>query len=259
MTYILAVNGMTYIMQKHDEIDANEVRRCRGRPQVRRDDETRQVIYEAARNEFAAGGHAATSIGAVARRAGVSTKTLYRLIPNKAALLKSMVSDRLDRLVSELNLRAADHTDIQEALSEALMVCADLALDGEVIALQRMVLQEPGKCCENAGMYYTNGIERARGARGLAASAADAWVDRARPHRRGRRHAAGHGCRRAAARRDVRQPAATVALPDRSPNAYLCGFILAGLPNQAICLVRKLNRRRIRTTHLAWQGTLDIQ
>jgi AcrR family transcriptional regulator len=117
------------------EIDTNEDRRCRGRPQVRRDDETRQVTYEAARNEFAAGGYAATSIEAVARRAGVSTKTLYRLIPNKAALLASMVSNRLDRLVSELNLRSADHAEIEEALSAALMVCAALALDGEVIAL----------------------------------------------------------------------------------------------------------------------------
>ena len=143
------------------KIDTNEDRRCRGRPQVRRDDETRQVIYEAARKEFAAGGYAATSIEAVARRAGVSTKTLYRLIPNKAALLKSMVSDRL---VSEVNLRAADHADIQEALGEALMAFADLALDAEVIALQRMVLQEPGKCSEIAGMYYVNGIERTAGA-----------------------------------------------------------------------------------------------
>jgi AcrR family transcriptional regulator len=142
------------------EIDTNEDRRCRGRPQVRRDDETRQVIYEAARNEFAAGGYAATSIEAVARRAGVSTKTLYRLIPNKAALFGSMVSNRLDRLVSEVNLRSADHTDIEEALSAALMVCADLALDEEVIALQRMVLQEAGKCSDIARMYYTNGIER---------------------------------------------------------------------------------------------------
>jgi AcrR family transcriptional regulator len=125
------------------EIDTNEDRRCRGRPQVRRDDETRRVIYEAARNEFAAGGYAATSIEAVARRAGVSTKTVYRLIPNKAALLESMVSNRLDRLVSELNLRSAYHTDIEEALSAALMVCAVLALDGEVIALQRMVLRRP--------------------------------------------------------------------------------------------------------------------
>jgi AcrR family transcriptional regulator len=142
------------------EIDTNEDRRCRGRPQVRRDDETRQVIYEAARNEFAAGGYAATSIEAVARRAGVSTKTLYRLIPNKAALFGSMVSNRLDRLVSEVNLRSADHTDIEEALSAALMVCADLALDEEVIALQRMVLQEAGKYSDIARMYYTNGIER---------------------------------------------------------------------------------------------------
>ena len=142
------------------EIDTNEDRRCRGRPQVRRDDETRQVIYEAARNEFSAGGYVATSIEAVARRAGVSTKTVYRLIPNKAALLESMVSNRLDRLVSELNLRSADHTDIEEALSAALMVCAVLALDGEVIALQRMVLQEAGQSSDIAGTFYRNGVQR---------------------------------------------------------------------------------------------------
>jgi hypothetical protein len=82
------------------------------------------------------------------------------LIPNKAALFGSMVSNRLDRLVSEVNLRSADHTDIEEALSAALMVCADLALDEEVIALQRMVLQEAGKFSDIARMYYTNGIER---------------------------------------------------------------------------------------------------
>ena len=31
-------------------------RRCRGRPQLRPDDETRQIIYEAARREFAGNG-----------------------------------------------------------------------------------------------------------------------------------------------------------------------------------------------------------
>jgi AcrR family transcriptional regulator len=142
------------------EIENNADRRCRGRPQVRPDEETRQVIYEAARQEFASSGYAATSIETVARRAGVSTKTLYRLIPNKAALFEGMVSDRLDRLVSEVNLRAADHTDVAEALSAALIACADLALDEEVIALQRMVLQEACKFSDIAGMFYTNAIER---------------------------------------------------------------------------------------------------
>ena len=126
-------------------------RRCRGRPQLRPDDETRQIIYEAARHEFADNGYAATSMETVARRAGVSTKTLYRLIPNKAALFEGMVSDRLDRFLSDVNLRAADHADIEQALYAALMACADLALDEEVVALQRMVLQEAGKFSDLAG------------------------------------------------------------------------------------------------------------
>jgi AcrR family transcriptional regulator len=98
---------------------ANLRRRCRGRPQVRPDDETRQLIYEAVRHEFASRGYAATSIRTVARRAGVSTKTLYRLIPNKAALFERMVSDRVDRFLSDVNLQAVDHADIDEALYEA--------------------------------------------------------------------------------------------------------------------------------------------
>jgi AcrR family transcriptional regulator len=142
------------------EMDITQDRRCRGRPQRRPDSETRQVIYEAARHEFAGNGFASTSMEAVARRAGVSTKTLYRLIPTKAALFEGMVSDRLDTFVSEVNLQAADHRDIQEALSAALMTCADLALDEEVIALQGMILQEAGKFSEIAGMFYANAIHR---------------------------------------------------------------------------------------------------
>jgi AcrR family transcriptional regulator len=46
---------------------------------------------------------AATSTETVARRAGVSTKTLYRLVPNKAALFEGMVSDRLDRFLSDFS------------------------------------------------------------------------------------------------------------------------------------------------------------
>jgi AcrR family transcriptional regulator len=142
------------------EIDTTQDKRCRGRPQVRPDDETRQIIYEAARHEFAGNGYAATCMEAVARRAGVSTKTLYRLIPNKAALFEGMVSDRLNRFISEVNLRAADHTDIEQALAAALIACAELALDQEVIGLQRMLLQEAGKFSDVAGMYYTNAIQR---------------------------------------------------------------------------------------------------
>jgi AcrR family transcriptional regulator len=135
-------------------------RRCRGRPQIRPDIETRGIIYEAARHAFAENGYAATSMEAVARRAGVSTKTLYRLIPNKASLFEGMVTDRLERTLANVDLHAIDHADIEEALYAALMACAELTLDEEVIALQRMVLQEASKTSDIAGMFYRNGIAR---------------------------------------------------------------------------------------------------
>jgi AcrR family transcriptional regulator len=75
-------------------------RRRRGRPRVRPNGETRQVIYEAAWRGFVAGGYGATSMEAVAHCAGVSTKTLYRLFPNNAALYEGTMSDRLERLLS---------------------------------------------------------------------------------------------------------------------------------------------------------------
>jgi AcrR family transcriptional regulator len=136
----------------------DEDRRCRGRPQLRPDDETRQIIYEAARHEFPRKG-SATSMEAVARRAGVSTKTLYRLVPNKAALFEGMVADRLDRFLVQINLPSIDHAEIEEALYAALLACTNLTLDPEVIALQRMVLQEAGKS-DLARTFYENGMQR---------------------------------------------------------------------------------------------------
>src|ERR1700674_2727009 len=92
----------------HPEDPCEEVRRGRGRPQARCDEETRAVIFDAARHEFAASGYAATNMESVARRAGVSTKTLYRLIPNKAALFEAMITSRIDTFASVVRVRACD-------------------------------------------------------------------------------------------------------------------------------------------------------
>ncbi|MDE5444313.1 TetR family transcriptional regulator [Bradyrhizobium sp. CSA207] len=142
------------------EMRAKPERRDRGRPQQRPDDETRGIIYEAARQLFADSGFAATSMEMVARAAGVSTKTLYRLIPSKSALFEGMVSDRLDRLLTEVNLRTLEHSNIETGLREVLMVCADLTLDEEVVAMQRIVLQEAGQSSDLARAFYRNGMQR---------------------------------------------------------------------------------------------------
>src|SRR5258706_7407506 len=104
--------------------ESSLLRRDRGRPQLRPDDETRQIIYEAARHEFAANGYAATSTETVARRAGISTKTLYRLVPNKSALFEGMVSERLERVLPDFSLTGAADADIACTADSALTAAA---------------------------------------------------------------------------------------------------------------------------------------
>ena len=135
-----------------------EARRGRGRPQQRSDEETRTIILEAARYEFSHAGYAATSMESVARRAGVSTKTLYRLFPNKAAVFEAMVAERIDVFVSIVKLRACDGSNIEPALTEALTVCAELMLDGEVIALQRVIAGDSDKFPDIAETFFHKAI-----------------------------------------------------------------------------------------------------
>jgi AcrR family transcriptional regulator len=137
-----------------------EVRRGRGRPQARCDEDTRAIIFDAARHEFAASGYAATSMEGVARRAGISTKTLYRLIPNKAALFEAMITNRIDTFASVVRLRACDGSDIEKALREALIVCGELILDGDVISLQRMIMGDNEKFPEVAETFFHKAIRR---------------------------------------------------------------------------------------------------
>jgi AcrR family transcriptional regulator len=152
--------AMTTTKTETEQEDCAEVRRGRGRPQARCDEDTRALIFEAARHEFAGNGYAATSMDSVARRAGVSTKTLYRLIPNKAALFEGMITDRIDTFASVVRFRACDGSNIEKALREALIVCGELVLDGDVISLQRMIIGESEKFPEIAETFYHKAIRR---------------------------------------------------------------------------------------------------
>lgn len=137
---------------------ADESRRGRGRPQLRSDEETLTLILDAARYEFSHTGYGATSMETVARRAGVSTKTLYRVVPNKAALFEAMVTDRIENFVSTVRLKACDGSNVEAALTEALVICADLMLEDEVIALQRVIVGDSDKFPDIAETFFHKAI-----------------------------------------------------------------------------------------------------
>ena len=116
--------------------------RGRGRPPLRSDAETRALIIEAATQEFLAGGYAKTGVDAIARRAGVSTRTVYRLIPAKADLLieamKAGVEASLDRLCDTV----AQSGDLRESLESLLTDYAELALSDHAVRLMQLIAAE---------------------------------------------------------------------------------------------------------------------
>jgi AcrR family transcriptional regulator len=149
----------------------NGVSRPRGRPPIRSDDDTRRLILEAASQEFRANGYAATCMNAVAQRAGISTKTLYRLIPTKAELFADVVSDRIGRFILAIDDEVLDALDPPVALERILIAYGTLTLNLETIAITRLVIGESDRFPEIATTFYRSAILR-------TSEAMESWLRR---------------------------------------------------------------------------------
>jgi AcrR family transcriptional regulator len=139
---------------------AEQTRRRRGRPQVRCDEDTGHLLGEAARQEFQANGYAGTCINDVAQRAGVSTKTMYRLIPNKADLLQRVISDTIGKFMIDFDAKALDALPLSEAIERMLIAYGSLTLSEETIAMNRLIIRECGQFPEVATAFYEAAILR---------------------------------------------------------------------------------------------------
>ena len=148
-------------------------RRPRGRPQVRPDEETLQLIIAAAREEFHASGFAGASMVQVAKRAGVSTKTMYRLIPTKADLFRSVISDRISQFILELDEDTLDALPIEQALEHILIAYGGLSLDEDTVSNLRLVFAESDRFPELAAAFSELAIRR-------TTQTMDAWLKRQR-------------------------------------------------------------------------------
>jgi AcrR family transcriptional regulator len=135
-------------------------RRGRGRPQVRSDEETLQLILQVAGERFRADGYAGTSMSAVALGAGVSTKTLYRLVPNKEELFKQVVVDRVGRFMLEAKDTDGGQEDLLGDLERLLIAYGHLILDPETLAVYRLVVSECGRFPELGQAFYQDAVNR---------------------------------------------------------------------------------------------------
>lgn len=114
-----------------------------GRPPLRSEDETRALIITAAARAFLEMGYVRTGIDTIARDAGVSTRTLYRLFSAKEDLLKKAMDARIDTAFGNLDdaTRAAGGSPAA-SLEALLSGYADLVLSEDAVRLTRLIAAE---------------------------------------------------------------------------------------------------------------------
>jgi AcrR family transcriptional regulator len=152
-------------------VNQNAVRRPRGRPQARSDEDTLRLVIEAATVEFPANGYAATTMGAVAQRAGVSTRTLYRLVPAKQDLFGMVVTDRIGRFILAIDDEELRALDLAQSLERILIAYGQLTLNADTIAITRLVIGECDRFPEIGASFYERAIVR-------VSAAIVAWLER---------------------------------------------------------------------------------
>jgi AcrR family transcriptional regulator len=153
--------------------EAAPARRPRGRPQVRCDDETLRIIITAARDEFLTHGFAAVNMATVAQKAGISTKTMYRLVPNKAELFRKVVASRIETFALALDIDALEALPLEDALVQLLTVYGGLTLGEDATGMYRLAITEGGRFPEIAASYYEAAITP-------ASRAIETWLGRQR-------------------------------------------------------------------------------
>ena len=140
------------------EPSTQAARRPRGRPQVRPDEETRHLIAQAAQRMFAAKGFAGASMDDVAREAGISKKTLYRLVPTKADLFKATIRDRIARFMLAIDIEALWTVPIAEALERIMTEYGMLTLSPESVAIQKLVIAESEQFPDLSAAFFAEAV-----------------------------------------------------------------------------------------------------
>ncbi|WP_417270175.1 TetR/AcrR family transcriptional regulator [Celeribacter sp.] len=134
---------------------ATKTKRPRGRPSVRTEQETRALLIKVAGEVFLSEGYAGTSIEAVARKAGMSTRTIYKTVSNKANLFRLVADDAIETSIAHLDT-PADVTSRDGAILALSRAYSDLVLSNEGVRKARAVFAEQAQFPEFRDNYLSS-------------------------------------------------------------------------------------------------------
>lgn len=140
-----------------------EASRCplrvrRGRPCQIAEPERRQRLLDAAESVFLESGYSSASMDDIARRAGMSKKTLYRVFETKESLFAAVIAGRravLDAMISGGEFSGLESPD--NVLRSYLGKLARFVLAPRQAALYRLVIAESLRTPELAHAFYREG------------------------------------------------------------------------------------------------------
>jgi TetR/AcrR family transcriptional repressor of mexJK operon len=135
--------------------------RSRGRPSAP-EGELRAAAVEATLALLLTQGYAATTVDAVAKRAGMAKKTLYRFAENRDALVTQAIASWTDAFAPVFEQDAQRATELPTLLSQGLQAIARQVLSEQAVGMFRLLQSEfPGRE-DLLVAYQRNGIERGR-------------------------------------------------------------------------------------------------
>lgn len=116
--------------------------RKKGRPSRADAALLRERILESATEQFLQEGYGATSIEAVAARAGISKRTFYDRFDDKAALFKAVVHRIIGQIRPPADVPLIAGATLAEVLQRLAGLMLEAALRPQAIALHRLVMGE---------------------------------------------------------------------------------------------------------------------
>lgn len=132
-----------------------------GRPKQQADGVRRDHLIDAAEDLFLEDGFHSITMADIARRAGMSKKTLYQLFPSKQALF----NDLLERHLAVFSLPVEDEgSDPETVLVETLLRMALFMMSPKQVAMLRLMIAESPRSPEIGIALQRLGLSQGNGA-----------------------------------------------------------------------------------------------
>ena len=140
-------------------IDEGERRpSVRGRPRLLDDVARRERLVAAAEHVFVEMGYSAASMDGIARRAGMSKKTIYQVFETKHELFAAVIDSRRNELAAMIEAERSDEMlRPDDVLKQFLTQIARFVLAPRQAALYRLAVAESQRAPELANAFYREG------------------------------------------------------------------------------------------------------